>query len=152
MAGSVQRFCIRSSSTSAFIKDSTSNAVQAFDSSIPIPVSGAQIILRSFPSSSKQSSLGVKGKNLVIDWTMKEAPTKACKKDGCSQFRRCCEGYDAHCLHAATGPRKDYTPQEKTVARTPNTYEMTGTGGTANHTPIDIRPPYYAVASIMQMS
>jgi hypothetical protein len=52
-----------------------------------------------------------------------------------------------------TNPRElNCVLQDTSVATTPLEYAKTGTGGTDHHTPIDIRPPYYAAAFNMLIS
>ena len=87
----------------------------------------------------------------VVSMHVKEVPAENyCKKQDCREWPRCCAADYNRDYHKRQG-HDVVTPVAETVCTIPNSYSTTGLGGQDDPTPIDLRPPYYALAFIMRM-
>ena len=82
---------------------------------------------------------------------VKEVPAENyCKKKDCREWPQCCaSNYNRD--HYQRQGHDVVIPVAETVCTIPTRYGTTGLGGQDDPAPIDVRPPYYALAFIMRM-
>ena len=91
-------------------------------------------------------------KHQVVSTHTKKVPAEPyCKKQDCREWPRCCQetNYN-HSYYQREGHGK-VIPEAVTVFTRPRKHQTTGQGGQEDPTPVDLRPPYFALAFIMRM-
>jgi hypothetical protein len=94
------------------------------------------------PGSSNNRCVAVETRNVAKD--------PYCKLSGCQEFPNCCNGYNSN-YYQQRG-HEQAMPKPATVYTRTKAYSETGVGGSPDPTPVDVRPPYYALAYIMRVN
>jgi hypothetical protein len=94
--------------------------------------------------------VGSSNNRCVVCETVTVPKDPYCKLRTCKEFPHCCDGNNA-ALYQQRGHGK-VIPKPETVYTRPERCLETGATGSLDPTPFDTRPPYYALAYIMQVN
>lgn len=107
--------------------------------------------IREVPIVEETVSLGESNAHCVVTETKKVASEPFCKKQDCREWPLCCDANNPNYQYYQRQGHEKVVPAPLNVYTRPKYRAKTGVCGEADPKPIDVRPPFYAVAFIMRM-